>query len=144
MGKSKFYIKLVDKDNAVYYLSHVENKEELMCGIMVSYVDYVITQNINKAYEFVDEASASRFINIMKSKRPTWMNQYNTSVWHKMGDKEFISVNTRPFVTILKLIRGYKEASQEGREKIMDKLFDNDDLYNACDFALNELNKLKK
>jgi hypothetical protein len=144
MGKSKYFIELIDEEGTTLYYKRGVDKQELINGALMTYTEYELTENIKEAREFYDEYDAKNCLTLMKTNRPAWMEQFNARVYRMMGNKEFITVNTRPFAHILRLLKGYRLTNEEGRKRIEEKLFDNDELYNACEYALNELNKLKK
>jgi hypothetical protein len=143
MGKSKFFIELTDREGTTLYYKRGLDKQEMINGALMTYTEYELTGNIKEAREFYDEYDAKNCLTLMKTNRPAWMEQFNARVYRMMGNKEFISVNTRPFAHILRTIKGYKLANEAGKKAIMEKLFYNDELYKACEYALNELNKLK-
>jgi len=144
MGKSRFLIKFVDKDGVTSYFKNWSTERKMCDGVLMSYEEYQLTTNINEAWEYFDEDGASIRLGVIKANRPAWVDEFESvSVYRKMGNKEFITVNTRPFSNILRLLKGYRLTNEEGRKRIMEKLFENDELYNACEYALNELKKLK-
>ena len=143
MGKSKYFIELVDKEGTTFYYKRELDKQELINGALMTYTEYELTENIKEAREFYDEYAANTYLTLMKTNRPSWMEQFKSRVYRMMGNREFIAVNTRPFAHILRIIKGYKLANEDGKKAIMEKLFNNDELYNACEFTLKELNKLK-
>ena len=143
MAKSKYFIELVDGEGKILYYKRGLDKQEMINGTLMTYTEYELTENIKEAREFHDEYDAKSCLTLMKTNRPAWMEQFNYRVYRMMGNKEFITVNTRPFANILRLLKGYRLTNEEGRKRIEEKLFNNDKLYNACEFALNELNKLK-
>jgi len=143
MAKSKYFIELVDGEGKILYYKRGLDKQEMINGTLMTYTEYELTENIKEAREFHDEYDAKSCLTLMKTNRPIWMHQFNYRVYRMMGNKEFITVNTRPFANILRLLKGYRLTNEEGRKRIEEKLFNNDKLYNACEFALNELNKLK-
>lgn len=143
MAKSKYFIELVDGEGKIFYYKRGLDKQEMINGTLMTYTEYELTENIKEAREFHDEYDAKSCLTLMKTNRPAWMEQFNYRVYRMMGNKEFITVNTRPFANILRLLKGYRLTNEEGRKRIEEKLFNNDKLYNACEFALNELNKLK-
>lgn len=143
MAKSKYFIELVNEDGVTFYFRRRVNKQEMINGTLMSYTEYELTENIKEARDFYDVFDANSCIALMKANRPAWLEKFKYRVYRMMGNKEFISVNTRPFSHILRLLKGYRLTNEEGRKRIMEKLFENDELYNACEFALNELNKLK-
>ena len=142
---STFIIKLTKKEGgSVKYYRHSTTKDKLVDGILMTYTDYEFTDNELEARQFYTSEDAFSAINVMRRVQPFLASTVYAEVVRKMTDKELISLNTRPFLHILSLIRGYKEANEEGKTKIREKLFDNDELYNACDYALEQLNKFKK
>lgn len=144
MGKSRFLIKFVDKDGVTSYFKNWSTERKMCDGVLMSYVEYQLTTNIDEAWEYFDEGGASVRLAEIEANRPAWVDEFESvSVYRKMGNKEFITVNTRPFSNILRLLKGYRLTNEEGRKRIMEKLFENDELYNACEYALNELKKLK-
>lgn len=143
MGKSKYFIELIDEEGTTLYYKREVNKQELINGVLMTYTEYELTENIKEAREFHYEHDAKSCLTLMMTNRPAWMEQFDYRVYRMMGNKEFITVNTRPFANILRLLKGYRLTNEEGRKRIEEKLFNNDELYNACEYALNELNKLK-
>lgn len=143
MAKSKYFIELVNEDGVTFYFKRRVDKQEMINGTLMSYIEYELTENIKEAREFNDEYLANFCLTLMKTNRPAWLEKFKYRVYRMMGNKEFITVNTRPFRCVLRLLKGYRLTSEEGRKRIMEKLFENDELYNACELALNELNKLK-
>ena len=143
MAKSKYFIELVNEDGVTFYFKRRVDKQEMINGTLMSYTEYELTENIKEARDFYDVFGANSCIALMKANRPAWLEKFKCRVYRMMGNKEFISVNTRPFGHVLRLLKGYRLTNEEGRKRIMEKLFENDELYNACEYALNELNKLK-
>ena len=145
MAKSRFLIKFVDKDGVASYLKGSTTERQLRWGILMTYTEYQLTTNINEACEYFDEGGATVKLAEIKANRPAWVDEFESvSVYRKMGNKEFITVNTRPFATVLALIKGYKlSTSDERKNDILKKMFEDEKLYNACEYALSELKKLK-
>ena len=145
MAKSRFLIKFVDKDGITSYFKNWSTERKMCDGVLMSYVEYQLTTNINEAWEYFDEGGASVRLAEIKANRPAWVDEFESvSVYRKMGNKEFITVNIRPFATVLALIKGYKlSTSDERKDNILKKIFEDEKLYNACEYALNELKKLK-
>ena len=136
MGKSKFFVELTDREGTTLYYKRGLDKQEMINGALMTYTEYELTGNIKEAREFYDEYDAKNCLTLMKTNRPAWMEQFNARVYRMMGNKEFISVNTRPFAHILRTIKT--------EETVFFMIyFYNDELYKACEYALNELNKLK-
>lgn len=145
MGKSRFLIKFVDKDGVTSYLKGNTTERQLRWGILMTYTEYQLTTDINEAWEYFDESGATVKLAEIKANRPAWTDGFEfVGVYRKMGNREFITVNTRPFATILGMIKGYKCATSDVRKnEIIKKVFEDEKLYNACEYALDELKKLK-
>lgn len=138
MRKKKFYIQMIDNEGTIFYYMRRFTKRDTINGILMSYMEYVLTKNIKKACEFADSYTADIIIDEMKMQRPRWFEQFNVKLY------QIVYSNTRPFSLILHLLKAYKNASEESKKRIEEKLFNNDKLYNACEFAINELNRLEK
>ena len=145
MAKSRFLIKFVDKDGVTSYFKNWSTERKMCDGVLMNYREYQLTTNINEACEYFDEGGATVKLAEIKANRPAWVDEFESViVYRKMGNKEFITVNTRPFATVLALIKGYKlSTSDERKNDILKKIFEDEKLYNACEYALNELKKLK-
>jgi hypothetical protein len=144
MAKSRFLVRFVDKDGVTSYLKGSTTERQLRWGILITYTEYQLTTDMNEALEYFDEGGATVKLAEIQANRPAWVEEFKSvDVYRKMGNKEFITVNTRPFSNILRLLKGYRLTNEEGKKRIMEKLFENDELYNACEYALNELKKLK-
>lgn len=142
---STFVVKMTSKKYGVvsYYANCVE-EETVVDGTRMRYNSYIFTNDEDKARVFYEETSAREIVDSIRYNKPQLMEEATCEIVHKITDKERIVLNIRPFQHITTLLRGYKKASEEGKEKIRQKLFDNDDLYNACDYAIKELIKFKK
>lgn len=145
MAKSRFLIKFVDKDGVTSYFKNWSTERKMCDGVLMSYVEYQLTTNINEAWEYFDEGGATVKLAEIETNRPAWVEEFKSvDVYRKMGNKEFITVNTRPFATVLALIKGYRlTTSDEHKNDILKKMFEDEKLYNACEYALTELKKLK-
>jgi hypothetical protein len=145
MAKSRFLIKFLDKDGVASYLKGSTTERQLRYGILMTYIEYQLTTDMNEACEYFDEGGATVKLAEIKANRPAWVNEFESvSVYRKMGNKEFITVNIRPFATVLALIKGYRlTTSDERKNDILKKIFEDEKLYNACEYALSELKKLK-
>ena len=143
MAKTKFYIKIVDKNGVDLYYRLGRDKQELIDGVLMTYTEFEFTEDINRADYYFDEHAANDKIRRMSELRPKWVEEFKPTVYRKMGNKEFIAVNTRPLATLLKAIKGYQVASPSGKKNIIEKVFNDNTLFNACIYSLNELNKLK-
>ena len=145
MAKSRFLIKFVDKDGVTSYFKNWSTERKMCDGVLMSYVEYQLTTNINEAWEYFDEGGATVKLAEIEANRPAWVEEFKSvDVYRKMGNKEFITVNTRPFATVLALIKGYRlTTSDEHKNDILKKMFEDEKLYNACEYALTELKKLK-
>jgi hypothetical protein len=145
MAKSRFLIKFVDKDGVTSYFKNWSTEQKMCDGVLVNYREYQLTTNINEACEYFDEGGATVKLAEIKANRPAWTDEFEfVGVYRKMGNREFITVNTRPFTTILGMIKGYKCATSDVRKnEIIKKVFEDEKLYNACEYALSELKKLK-
>jgi hypothetical protein len=145
MAKSRFLIKFVDKDGVASYLKGSTTERQLRWGILIAYTEYQLTTDMNEAWEYFDEGGATVKLAEIKANRPAWVEEFKSvDVYRKMGNKEFITVNTRPFATVLALIKGYRlTTSDERKNDILKKIFEDEKLYNACEYALSELKKLK-
>ena len=145
MAKSRFLIKFVDKDGVASYLKGSTTERQLRWGILMTYTEYQLTTDMNEAWEYFDEGGATVKLAEIKANRPAWVEEFKSvDVYRKMGNKEFITVNTRPFATVLALIKGYRlTTSDERKNDIMKKIFEDEKLYNACEYSLSELKKLK-
>lgn len=143
MKKKKFYIQMIDNEGTIFYYMRRFTKRDTINGVLMSYMEYELTEDINKACEFADSYVADIIIDEMKMQRPRWFEQFDVKLYQIVYSNQ-IYVNTRPFALILHLLKGYKNASEESKKRIEEKLFNNDKLYNACEFAINELIRLKK
>lgn len=145
MAKSRFLIKFVDKDGVTSYFKNWSTERKMCGGVLISYVEYQLTTNINEAWEYFDELGAEGKLAEIKANRPAWTDEFEfVGVYRKMGNREFITVNTRPFSAILGMIKGYKCATSDVRKnEIIKKVFEDEKLYNACEYSLSELKKLK-
>lgn len=145
MANSRFLIKFVDEDGVTSYFKNWSPERKMCDGVLMTYAEYQLTTNINEAWAYFDEASASVRLEEIKANRPAWVDEFESvSVYRKMGNREFITVNTRPFATILAMIKGYKCATSDVRKnEIIKKVFEDEKLYNACEYSLSELKKLK-
>jgi len=145
MAKSRFLIKFVDKDGVTSYLKGSSTERQLRWGILMTYTEYQLTTDINEALEYFDERGATVKLAEIEANRPAWVEEFKSvDVYRKMGNREFITVNTRPFATVLALIKGYRlTTSDERKNDILKKIFEDEKLYNACEYALSELKKLK-
>ena len=143
MKKKKFYIQMIDNEGTIFYYMRRFTKRDTINGVLMSYMEYELTEDIKKACEFADSYTADIIIDEMKMQRPRWFEQFDVKLYQIVYSNQ-IYVNTRPFALILHLLKAYKNASEESRKRIEEKLFNNDKLYNACEFALNELIRLKK
>jgi hypothetical protein len=145
MAKSRFLVRFVDKDGVTSYLKGSTTERQLRWGILITYTEYQLTTDMNEALEYFDEGGATVKLAEIQANRPAWVEEFKSvDVYRKMGNREFITVNTRPFATVLALIKGYRlTASDERKNDILKKMFEDEKLYNACEYALTELKKLK-
>lgn len=145
MAKSRFLVRFVDKDGVTSYLKGSTTERQLRWGILITYTEYQLTTDMNEALEYFDEGGATVKLAEIEANRPAWVEEFKSvDVYRKMGNREFITVNTRPFATVLALIKGYRlTASDERKNDILKKMFEDEKLYNACEYALTELKKLK-
>ena len=145
MAKSRFLVRFVDKDGVTSYLKGSTTERQLRWGILMTYTEYQLTTDMNEAWEYFDEGGATVKLAEIEANRPAWVEEFKSvDVYRKMGNKEFITVNTRPFATVLALIKGYRlTTSDERKNDILKKMFEDEKLYNACEYALTELKKLK-
>lgn len=145
MAKSRFLVRFVDKDGVTSYLKGSTTERQLRWGILMTYTEYQLTTDMNEAWEYFDEGGATVKLAEIEANRPAWVEEFKSvDVYRKMGNKEFITVNTRPFATVLALIKGYRlTTSDERKNDILKKMFGDEKLYNACEYALTELKKLK-
>jgi hypothetical protein len=145
MAKSRFLVRFVDKNGVTSYLKGSTTERQLRWGILITYTEYQLTTDMNEALEYFDEGGATVKLAEIQANRPAWVEEFKSvDVYRKMGNREFITVNTRPFATVLALIKGYRlTASDERKNDILKKMFEDEKLYNACEYALTELKKLK-
>ena len=145
MAKSRFLVRFVDKDGVTSYLKGSTTERQLRWGILITYTEYQLTTDMNEALEYFDEGGATVKLAEIEANRPAWVEEFKSvDVYRKMGNRECITVNTRPFATVLALIKGYRlTASDERKNDILKKMFEDEKLYNACEYALTELKKLK-
>lgn len=145
MAKSRFLVRFVDKDGVTSYLKGSTTERQLRWGILITYTEYQLTTDMNEALEYFDEGGATVKLAEIEANRPAWVEEFKSvDVYRKMGNREFITVNTRPFATVLALIKGYRlTTSDERKNDILKKMFEDEKLYNACEYALTELKKLK-
>ena len=145
MAKSRFLVRFVDKDGVTSYLKGSTTERQLRWGILITYTEYQLTTDMNEALEYFDEGGATVKLAEIEANRPAWVEEFKSvDVYRKMCNREFITVNTRPFATVLALIKGYRlTASDERKNDILKKMFEDEKLYNACEYALTELKKLK-
>ena len=145
MAKSRFLVRFVDKNGVTSYLKGSTTERQLRWGILITYTEYQLTTDMNEALEYFDEGGATVKLAEIQANRPAWVEEFKSvDVYRKMGNREFITVNTRPFATVLALIKGYRlTTSDERKNGILKKIFEDEKLYNACEYALCELKKLK-
>ena len=145
MAKSRFLVRFVDKNGVTSYLKGSTTERQLRWGILITYTEYQLTTDMNEALEYFDEGGATVKLAEIQANRPAWVEEFKSvDVYRKMGNREFITVNTRPFATVLALIKGYRlTTSDERKNDILKKMFEDEKLYNACEYALTELKKLK-
>lgn len=141
---AKYILEVSDKFGDISYYQHQTSKSKYLEDMKVEYKDYVLTKDVDKACVTNDDLAFRGIMESMEESRPLWFKEHTFRVIRKPSLRDAVIINTRPLKTMSKLIKAYKMADGniDAKVKIIEKLT-SDELIKACEYSLEQLDKLK-
>lgn len=132
------------KDGSVKYYKSMNAHAKYVDGVRMQYWDFELTDDIHKAYTYVDADFAYDFVSDkVETFQPEWAKGFIMEAVRIPTRREEVSISISPIAKMVSLVKNYNKANTKGKSNIRKQLF-NEEFIGKCVESLKQINTLKQ